>query len=254
MKVCNMSKEPFFSVITVTYNAAAVLPPTLQSVAEQSCKEYEYIVVDGASTDGTLDLVRRADVSARIISEPDKGIYDAMNKGMKIARGNYLIFMNAGDAFHDRNTLQAIMESIGSRRPGVIYGETDIVDEQRQFVMHRRLRAPETLTWRSFATGMVVCHQAFIVRRDIAQQYDLRYRYSADFDWCIRCMKRSEEMFNTHMILVDYLREGTTTRNRQASLKERFHIMCNYYGTLPTAWRHLWFAMRFAVARVRGRE
>lgn len=249
-----MSDTPLFSIITVTYNAAAVLLPTLQSVAEQSCKEYEYIVVDGASTDGTLELVRRSGVPTRIISERDKGIYDAMNKGMKIARGTYLIFMNAGDAFYSADTLQAIKERIGTRRPGVIYGETAIVDEQRQYVMMRRLRAPEHLTWRSFAVGMVVCHQAFIVRRDLAPQYDLSYRYSADVDWCIRCMKRSDEMFNTHLVLVNYLREGTTTRNRRASLEERFHIMCKYYGTLPTVLRHIWFTVRFGIAKIRGTE
>ena len=249
-----MSDTPLFSIITVTYNAAAVLLPTLQSVAEQSCKEYEYIVVDGASTDDTLELVRRSGVPTRIISERDKGIYDAMNKGMKIARGTYLIFMNAGDAFYSADTLQAIKECIGTRRPGVIYGETAIVDEQRQYVMMRRLRAPEHLTWRSFAVGMVVCHQAFIVRRDLAPQYDLSYRYSADVDWCIRCMKRSDEMFNTHLVLVNYLREGTTTRNRRASLKERFHIMCKYYGTLPTVLRHIWFTVRFGIAKIRGTE
>lgn len=249
-----MSDTPLFSIITVTYNAAAVLLPTLQSVAEQSCKEYEYIVVDGASTDATLELVRRSGVPTRIISERDKGIYDAMNKGMKIARGTYLIFMNAGDAFYSADTLQAIKERIGTRCPGVIYGETAIVDEQRQFVMMRRLRAPEHLTWHSFAAGMVVCHQAFIVRRDLAPQYDLSYRYSADVDWCIRCMKRSDEMFNTHLILVNYLREGTTTRNRRASLKERFHIMCKYYGTLPTVLRHIWFTVRFGIAKIRGTE
>ncbi len=249
-----MSDTPLFSIITVTYNAAAVLLPTLQSVAEQSCKEYEYIVVDGASTDDTLELVRRSGVPTRIISERDKGIYDAMNKGMKIARGTYFIFMNAGDAFYSADTLQAIKERIGTRRPGVIYGETAIVDEQRQYVMMRRLRAPEHLTWRSFAVGMVVCHQAFIVRRDLAPQYDLSYRYSADVDWCIRCMKRSDEMFNTHLVLVNYLREGTTTRNRRASLKERFHIMCKYYGTLPTVLRHIWFTVRFGIAKIRGTE
>lgn len=249
-----MSDTPLFSIITVTYNAAAVLLPTLQSVAEQSCKEYEYIVVDGASTDDTLELVRRSGVPTRIISERDKGIYDAMNKGMKIARGTYFIFMNAGDAFYSADTLQAIKERIGTRRPGVIYGETAIVDEQRQYVMMRRLRAPEHLTWRSFAVGMVVCHQAFIVRRDLAPQYDLSYRYSADVDWCIRCMKRSDEMFNTHLVLVNYLREGTTTRNRRASLEERFHIMCKYYGTLPTVLRHIWFTVRFGIAKIRGTE
>lgn len=245
---------PFFSIITVTYNAVAVLQPTLQSVRGQSCKDYEYIVVDGASHDGTLELVRRSGLPVRLISECDNGIYDAMNKGMKIARGQYLVFLNAGDAFHTADTLQEVRRQVGEQRPGVIYGETAIVDENRRFVMMRRLRAPEHLTWRSFANGMMVCHQAFMARRDLAPRYDLQYRYSADVDWCIRCMKKSDELYNTHLVLIDYLREGTTTRNRAASLRERFAIMCRYYGTLPTIFRHLGFALRFAMAKLRGRE
>ena len=117
----------------------------------------------------------------------------------------------------------------------------------------RRLQAPEKLTWRSFANGMLVCHQAFIARRDIAPLYDLRYRYSADVDWCIRCMKQTDELLNVHLTLIDYLNEGETTRHHRASLKERYTVMCHHYGTLPTMLRHLLFALRYAIARMRGR-
>lgn len=248
-----MSATPLFSIITITYNAASTLPPTLSSVEQQNYKNYEYIVVDGASQDNTLDLVRQSAVKVRCVSEPDRGLYDAMNKGMKMAVGEYLIFLNAGDAFHTSDTLQKIADCIGEQRPGVVYGETAIVDAERRFVMMRRLHAPEHLTWRSFAHGMTVCHQAFIARRDIAPEYNLRYRYSADVDWCIRCMKQTDYLLNTHLTLIDYLNEGVTTRHHRASLKERFAIMCRHYGTLPTLLRHIGFAWRYTTARLKGK-
>ena len=245
---------PLFSIITITYNAAATLPATLRSVQEQSCKDYEYIVVDGASQDNTLSLVEPCGLPVRLLSEPDQGLYDAMNKGMRMATGEYLIFLNAGDAFHAPDTLQCIAHAIGDSRPGVVYGETAIVDSERNFVMMRRLKAPEKLTWRSFKSGMLVCHQAFIARRDLAVEYDLQYRYSADVDWCIRCMRRTDELLNTHLTLIDYLNEGETTRHHKASLKERFRVMCHHYGTLPTLLRHIGFALRYAVARLQGKS
>ena len=245
--------QPLFSIITITFNAASTLPPTLRSVAEQTFTNYEYIVVDGASRDNTVALVEASQLPVRMVSEPDKGLYDAMNKGLKMATGEYLIFLNAGDSFHTPDTLQRVAEAIGTNRPGVVYGETAIVDANRKFLMMRRLQAPEKLTWRSFKQGMLVCHQAFIARRDIAPQYDLKYRYSADVDWCIRCMKQTDELLNTHLTLIDYLNEGETTRHHRASLKERFAVMCHHYGTLPTVLRHIGFALRYAIARVQGK-
>ena len=245
--------QPLFSIITITFNAATTLPPTLRSVKEQTFANYEYSVVDGASRDNTVALVEASQLPVRMVSEPDKGLYDAMNKGLKMAAGEYLIFLNAGDSFHAPDTLQRVAEAIGNNRPGVVYGETAIVDADRNFLMMRRLHAPEKLTWRSFANGMLVCHQAFIARRDIAPMYDLQYRYSADVDWCIRCMKQTNQLLNTHLTLIDYLNEGETTRHHRASLKERFAVMCHHYGTIPTVLRHIGFALRYAIARLQGK-
>ena len=245
--------QPLFSIITITFNAATTLPATLCSVKEQTFTNYEYIVVDGASRDNTVALVEASQLPVRMVSEPDKGLYDAMNKGLKMATGEYLIFLNAGDSFHAPDTLQRVAEAIGDNRPGVVYGETAIVDADRNFLMMRRLQAPEKLTWRSFSNGMLVCHQAFIARRDISPMYDLQYRYSADVDWCIRCMKHTDELLNTHLTLIDYLNEGETTRHHRASLKERFAVMCHHYGTISTVLRHIGFALRYAIARAQGR-
>jgi hypothetical protein len=114
------------------------------------------------------------------------------------------------------------------------------------------MKVPKHLTWKSFRMGMLVSHQAFIVKRKIAFEYDLKYKYSADFDWCIRCMKVAKTIINSKLRIVNYQYEGTTTSNRKASLKERYEIMCKYYSVLPTQIRHLWFAARFYWAKMFG--
>ena len=237
--------HPKFSIITVTYNAGAVLEDTIQSVITQTYRNVEYIIVDGGSKDHTLDIINRyREHIHTLVSEPDKGLYDAMNKGIRLATGDYLCFLNAGDELHEDDTLQLMVHSItGTELPDVLYGETAIVDEEGHFLRMRRLSAPENLNWKSFKDGMLVCHQAFFPRRELAEPYDLRYRFSADFDWCIRIMKKSHTLHNTHLTLIDYLNEGMTTRNHRASLHERFRIMCRHYGYLSTLARHAWFAL-----------
>lgn len=223
----------------------------MRSVREQRFDGYEYIVVDGASTDGTLDVVAESGVRCdRIVSEPDRGIYDAMNKGIGLARGEYLIFLNAGDTFFADDTLLLASGLLKAELPDVFYGDTAIVDGNGEFIAMRRLRPPKRLSHKSFGMGMTVCHQAFWVRRNVAPLYDLSFRYSADYDWCVRILKSHPVCMNSGMTLVNYLREGTTTTHHGASLRERFHIMCREYGTLPTVFRHVWFAARSAASRV----
>ena len=243
---------PKFTVITVTYNAAGVLEDTIQSVITQTYHHVEYIIVDGQSTDGTLDIIQRyRDRISRVVSEPDKGLYDAMNKALALATGDYLVFLNAGDSFHEDDTLQQAVHSLppGMRLPDVIYGETELVDSEGHFVRMRRLSAPQQLTWRSFRQGMLVCHQAFWAKTSVAMHYDLRYHFSADFDWCIRVLQQARTTHNTHLTLIDYLEEGMTTRNHRASLLERFLIMCQHYGWFDTLCLHAWFVMRAIVKK-----
>lgn len=247
----NNHPTPKFSVITVTYNAEEVLEDTILSVIAQTYHHVEYIIVDGASTDSTPTIINRYRGRIhKIISEPDKGLYDAMNKGISLATGDYLCFLNAGDSFHEDDTLQQMVHSInGSELPDVLYGETAIVDKNGHFLRMRRLSAPEVLTWKSFKQGMLVCHQAFFARHTLVEPYDLQYRFSADFDWCIRIMKKAQTLHNTHLTLIDYLEEGMTTRNHKASLRERFRIMVRHYGWISTVAHHVWFIFRSAIKR-----
>lgn len=232
---------PDVSIITICYNAAETIEPTLISVAEQTYSSVQYLVIDGASTDSTLDKVHSICPHAEIISEPDNGIYDAMNKGLRLAKGEYVWFMNAGDSFYDMHSLEAVMNLARQCNADIVYGDTMIVDGERKELGLRKLRPPRTLRVESFRNGMLVCHQAFIVRRSLAPLYDMRYRFSADYDWCIRCMHKAERVVNSEQVLARYLREGTTTQNHRKSLLERYCIMSREYGHVRTFFRHIYF-------------
>ena len=239
--------EPLFAIITVTYNAASTLGRTIDSVDSQTFTDYEHIIVDGASHDGTAAIAHsKAGSRRRIVSEPDKGLYDAMNKGMSMTTGKYLIFLNAGDKFHSSDTLALFAKAISDNNtPGIVYGQTLIVDDNGTPIGPRHLTAPENLTLRSFADGMMVCHQAFVALRRIADSYNLKYRYSADYEWCIKCLQHSRKNVGLGSTpVIDYLSEGETTRHRLRSLRERFSIMCIYYGTAGTVFRHIKFLIR----------
>lgn len=244
---------PLFSIITVTWNAADVIAPTLESVQRQTSSDYEMLIIDGASTDGTLDIVKRASISSlRVFSEPDKGLYDAMNKGIARAQGRYLIFLNAGDAFAS-DTVLARLAMLTGDNPGVIYGQTQLVDADREVVGNRHLTAPKRLTVDSFLRGMVVCHQAFVARRDLVPEYDLNYRLSADYDWCIRVLKKSPlNAYAGRVPIISYLADGVTTRHHRKSLWERYRIMCHHYGTGQATLAHLAFIPRYLRRRLRG--
>ena len=250
-----------FSIITVTYNAAEYLEQTILSVLTQSYGNIEYIIVDGASTDDTLDIIQQyKDGISHYISEPDKGIYDAMNKGLALATGDYVWFVNAGDRLHSADTVSQMVRAASSYRPNrqtaagsilpdILYGETELIDINGNSLGMRRLKAPNTLTWKSFRWGMLVCHQSFVVKRSIAPVYDLSYRYASDIDWCIKGMRASERILNTRLILSRFLEGGVSDKQRKTSLDERYQIMCTHYGKLPTILMHGWFALRFYYAK-----
>ncbi len=255
-----------FTIVTCTYNAERVLQRTLDSVKKQSYCNIEHIVMDGGSTDKTLALVRaychkinRGENAHEIVvvSEPDHGLYDAMNKAIDRATGDYLVFLNAGDTFPSADTLEMVCGCVGEGEPlpAVLYGDTDIVNMDGRFVRHRRLAPPQRLTWRSFCWGMLVCHQSFYARTDIAKlvSYNLDYRYSADVDWCIRIMKeaaaRHLSLRNVNAVITNYLDGGMSVQNHRASLKERFVVMRRHYGIVTTLFVHAWFVVRGLLKR-----
>ena len=253
--------------VTITYNAAQVLKRTLDSVLQQDYPEIVHLIIDGASTDDTLKIVDDYTAQSnaagnghqvKVTSEPDKGIYDAMNKGLRGVDGDYVCFLNAGDFLPAPDTVRRIAEAVTNTHqptsttqlPAVLYGDTDFVDGEGRFLHHRRLAPPEKLTWKSFRQGMLVCHQAFYARTDfaIATPYDMLYRYSADVDWCIRVMKAAAKenvpLLNLHMVVANYTQEGQTTLHHRESLMERYRVMEHHYGRVQTLLLHCWFAVR----------
>ena len=241
--------SPLFSIITVTWNAAELLPGTIESVLDQHCADYEYLIIDGDSTDGTKELVRS--YGPRIhhfLSEPDAGLYDAMNKGLQLATGRFVCFLNAGDHLHDASTL-AHLKSLVTDRTDVLYGETQVVNDARQplglFSEIRPQNLPEQLHWRDMRYGMVVCHQAFFASRALAPAYQLD-NLAADIDWIIQILKQSREVVNARATLIDFLAGGVSKQRHRESLWGRYRILRKHFGLIPNLFAHAWITVRAA--------
>lgn len=237
--------SPTLTVITVVYNSANNIERTLLSVINQSYPHIEYIVIDGASTDGTVDIIGQyAGRIARFISEPDNGIYDAMNKGLALATGDYVLFMNAGDEIYCADTVAEVFATVPDA--DIYYGETEMFDADWQSIGLRRHAIPQRFNWKSFRYGMNVSHQAIYIRRSITSPYDVRYHLSADIDWVIRAAKAARKTVNTNRIVAKYLTGGMSKRRHWQSLRERFQILSKHYGWLRNILNHIIIAFRLA--------
>lgn len=239
-----MSK--IISIITVTYNAEKVLEKTIQSIVGQTAfDKVEYIVVDGNSKDSTIDIINRYSSSIdKWISESDKGLYDAMNKGIDLATGKYLWFINAGDEIFDSSIVQKIIDLCPSD-PDIFFGETEEMTESGDTIGMRRLSTPENLTWKSFKKGMLVCHQSIIVKRKLADKYQQKFKIAADIEWVIAALKKSKNTLNTHLILSRFAKGGTSGKHIKKALRERFSIMVDHYGLVSTVYNHIPIGIKF---------
>lgn len=245
-----MPRDPVsFSIITVVYNGETLLPGTMQSVLDQTYLHIEYIVIDGASRDNTLQIIKGfAPKMPRLrwISEKDSGLYDAMNKGLQLATGDFVQFLNTGDHLHAPDTIEKLA-ALAKPNTGVLYGETLLVDEDRKpaGIMSElsTRKIPKHLHWRDFLGGMLVVHQSFIPRRTLAPLYR-HENLCADYDWCIRILKSSPENVYTGLTITNYLMGGLSKQRHQQSLKDRFQVMQAHYGLLPTLFAHAWIICR----------
>ena len=248
-----MNPTPGISIITVVFNGEKHIGRTIESVLGQSYKELEYIIIDGKSTDRTLELIRGYKGIHKVVSEPDKGLYDAMNKGLEAASGDYVWFLNSGDQIFSKDTVETLVAGL-TGTPDIIYGGTMIIDEAENEVGDRRLKPPVQLSWKSFRQGMVVCHQSILVKRAGAPLYNLDYRLSADIDWAIRAAKEATQIHNSNLVLSRFMEGGLTDHNIKAGLKERFKIMRHFYGLIPTILRHFVFGIRLTNFYLRHRR
>lgn len=230
---------PWLSVVTVCFNAGAVLPGTLASLRAQQADGVEWVVVDGGSRDGSVDWLRQQQPDV-MLSEPDRGIYDAMNKGIGLARGRWVFFLNAGDAFAAPGTLQALrplLQETGARAPEIAYGDVLYVGPSRG----ERRRRFHWVSRRTLLFGDL-CHQAVFVRRDLFARlglFDDSLRYNADFDWLLRAFRAGVRLRYVRQDIARFDDGGAHVQNHEKSQQERLRVRARHLP-LPLWWIGHW--------------
>ena len=237
------------SIITITFQAEDYIARTLESIESQGLRnDFEYIIIDGNSQDRTLSLIQNASIKPDLlISETDQGIYDAMNKGLEKATGEYVLFMNAGDQFAGRDTLKKILSHL-SKNPDVLYSDANFVDLKGHFMGKKSEvtphQLPQNLTWRDFKFGMLICHQAFICKKSIAPFFSMEYQLSSDIDWEIQCLKSAHKISYLPEPICNYLMGGASVKNLKKSWLERFQVLSKNFGLVPTIMNHITIIFR----------
>lgn len=245
------------SVITITFNAEQFLRETMQSVLDQSYTNIEYIIVDGKSTDGTVEIIKSFEdgmkaksIEFRWISEPDSGLYDAMNKGLRMATGDFVWFVNAGDRIFDGTIAQKVTDAfVANEQADVVYGQTQIIDQNGTPCGERHKIAPKDLQFKSLLNGLVVCHQSIVVRRSVAPNYNLQYHYSADYDWVCGALKQSRGNVYIDGYMSKFMISGISAKNRKASWGERYKIMRRHFGLVRTLAAHFVIVLKYPFSR-----
>lgn len=226
---------------------------TMLSVLNQTYQNLEYIVIDGGSSDGTVDVIKKYESRlAKYVSEKDSGIYDAMNKGLALATGDYVLFMNSGDEIYAPDTVEKVFSF--DAEADIYYGETEMYDASWQSLGRRRHRTPENFTWKSFKYGMSISHQAIFIRRALTEPYDPKYKLSADIDWIIEAAKKAKHIVNTKIYVAKYKVGGMSKNKHRQSLTERFDIFSKHYGLINNLLNHAVIAAKLAVYYLRHRK
>lgn len=226
------------TIITVCFNAADKLAATIDSVKELTFHDYEYIIVDGGSRDNTVDVImHNRNIVTRWVSEPDKGVYDAMNKGIGMATGEWTFFMNAGDTFHDEEVLSRIFAREYDEGTGVIYGDVELQFGTAGSVVHslRKVREDDVLSQ--------LCHQGTLTRTSILKQikFDTVFRIAADRNSFVMMRKMGYRFEYCPVIFAVFMADGISWRNPFLCFRE-FCIIDNVEKFSYSYWR------RFAIA------
>ena len=216
-----MTAPPFFSIVTVALNHLDGLRATQESIAAQACRDYEWVIVDGGSDDGTVNFLRDLDDNVAWSSAPDSGIYDAMNIGIEGARGRYIVFMNAGDCFAAADTLARVLSAVNSaaltqqNSPDFIYGDAIEGGQYKVAKSHQNI-----------ARGMFTHHQAmFYTRKSVGDlRYDLRYPIAADYKFTAQFLRRNTNALYVPAPLCDFETGGVSQTNARAGRGEQFYI------------------------------
>ena len=222
------------SIITVTYNAEDSLEETIESVISQEYNGLEYLIIDGGSTDGTLKIIKKYEKYITFwISEPDDGIYDAMNKGLRSAQGEWINFLNSGDQYYDNNIIMNISNEIDKGDVVLIYGDILLLDENG--IPIRKLIAGR-MNQTSLRKSMVACHQAIFMKKKYAVKYNIELKYNADYEWVLRSIysRKNAKTVYIKMPFVKYKLGGYSDSDFKENFKEYRGIVKNYFGAIQS--------------------
>ena len=219
-----------FSILTVCYNAREVIEDTILSVVNQNFDQIEYIIIDGGSTDGSLEIIKKyKDKIDIFISEDDKGIYDAMNKGLRLANGQFVNFLNAGDSFVSKNILVDIAYQINKNKPQIISGDFILVND---FNKKQRIIHTKKITLKNLKKDFYTCHQSIFIDKKIAQDYDTSYEIKADYKWVICALSNTTEnsVYKFNEPIVYYSKEGFSNHFFLKNLRELIRLHYEFFG------------------------
>lgn len=224
----NFPTQPFFSVVTVTFNAAETIEYTLGSILKQNKTLFELIVIDGGSTDNTLEILNHAKEEIDVfISEPDKGIYDAMNKGINNASGEYVVFMNSGDCFFNEATLDDVYKKLTAldSKPDVIYGRHAVLTKTGT-------KAGLEPSFSTRPKHMPFCHQSVYARRELLEMFhfNLSYKIAADYDFILNCIRNESVFYDCNISLSIVSPGGLSDSCRIKVIKQYSDIYIKHFN------------------------
>jgi glycosyltransferase involved in cell wall biosynthesis len=225
--------QPLISIITVVFNGERHLEQTIQNILNQDYTNIEYVIIDGGSTDKTINIIRRYENQiAYWNSEIDNGIYDAMNKGMRASTGDYVMFLNAGDSFANRETLKQVVKKIATNNwPDVVYGNANILSEKGQFIKELKPLQFTKLNITLFGTR-TVCHQSVLVKKSIAPFYSTDYRLKGELAWYydIFKIKPHPRFCKINLTISNYLLGGLSDNLFSKEIIERIKVIADKNG------------------------
>lgn len=206
--------RPLFSIVTITKNNVRGLSSTCDSLLMQSFNDYEWIIVDGDSTDGTILFLSKDGFLKNCVSEPDLGIYDAMNKGIARAKGNYILFLNAGDRLSDADILSTLARTIVMEEPDFLYG-----DALETGGYYKKARSPENMDW-----GMFTHHQAMLYQKDAigTLRYSTDYKIAGDYAFTREFLRNSKTVSYIPAAICIFETGGVSQKNMRLGRIEQY--------------------------------
>jgi glycosyltransferase involved in cell wall biosynthesis len=228
--------KPLVTVVTVVRNGGHLLERTIQSVLEQSYDNIEYIIIDGASTDGTIDTIRNYEHSlAYWISEPDKGLYDAMNKGAGLSSGDWVNFMNAGDVFYRPDSVQTVMNGKDDHAD-LVYGHCQMIFDQKFSVIWKTKKVTDL--WK----GMICRHQSLFTKTSVFKKisFDLQFKIGADFAFIFSCYQYGYRFHNLDLVVASVALGGLSDVNIVLAMQENLRAVMQFSATMKVKLYYSW--------------